>query len=265
VIPRIFHRIWLGPNPMPEEYAGYGESWARHHPGWEMRLWTDEDLPGLSTPLLERARNLVERADILRIELLKRFGGVYVDTDFECLRPIDPLLEGVGIFAARVNEERINNAILGSTAGHPAWDRVLATIDERMRSIEGHGAAGAPAIQWTVADEPDYVAFPPELFYPYSAQEWHRRHEEFPDAYAVHHWAYTWKWETREDILASVSDLTAKLERAREQKDRERRRADAATVRAEHLERRVAALEQSPWRRLGRGARAVLERRRSGQ
>ncbi len=247
---------------MPEEYAAYGETWAHHHPAWEMRLWTDEDLPDLSTPLLERSRNLVERTDILRIELLRRFGGVYVDTDFECLRPIDPLLEGVGIFAARAVDDRINNAILGSTEGHPAWDRVLATIEDRMGWIEGHGAAGAPVIQTVVAGEPDYVEFPSELFYPYSAEEWHRRHEEFPDAYAVHHWAYTWKWRTREDILASVSDLTAKLERARDQKEWEGRRADAATARAERLEQRVAALEESSWRRLGRGARAVLQRRR---
>ncbi|MGI8439959.1 MAG: glycosyltransferase family 32 protein [Thermoleophilaceae bacterium] len=264
MIPRIVHRIWLGPNPMPEEHAAYGESWAHHHPAWEMRLWTDEDLPGLSTPLLERARNLVERADILRIELLRRFGGVYVDTDFECLRPIDPLLENVGIFAARVNEERINNAILGSTAGHPAWDRVLATIDERMGSIEGHGAAGAPAIQWTVAEEPDYVAFPPELFYPYSAEEWHRRHEHFPDAYAVHHWAYTWKWQTREDILASVSDLTAKLERAREQRERERERAERSSVKAAALEERLTAIESSRWWRARERLAKAARRRRNG-
>jgi mannosyltransferase OCH1-like enzyme len=260
VIPRIFHRIWLGGGAMPEEFAAYGETWARRHPAWEMRLWTDDDLPGLAIPLLGRARTLVERTDILRIELLRRFGGVYVDTDFECLRPIDPLLKGVGIFAARAVDDRINNAILGSTAGHPAWERVLARIDDAMGWVEGHGAAGAPVIQAVVSGEPDYVEFPRELFYPYSAEEWHRRNEAFPDAYAVHHWAYTWKWQTREDILASVGDLTAKLERAREQRERERQRAERSSAKAAALEQRLASIEGSRWRRARRRLAKALGR-----
>ena len=44
---RIFHRIWLGSKPLPAEFAAFGETWAAHHPGWEMRLWTDANLPPL--------------------------------------------------------------------------------------------------------------------------------------------------------------------------------------------------------------------------
>ena len=44
-IPRLFHQIWLGPDPFPAEYVEYQRSWTRHHPGWELRLWTEADLP----------------------------------------------------------------------------------------------------------------------------------------------------------------------------------------------------------------------------
>src|SRR5436190_16517529 len=99
VIPRIIHRVWLGAEPMPEDFRRYGESWRRHHPGWRMRLWTDEDLPELGDRrALERARHHAERANLVRYEVLRRFGGVYVDTDVECLRPIGPLLSGVRAF-----------------------------------------------------------------------------------------------------------------------------------------------------------------------
>jgi mannosyltransferase OCH1-like enzyme len=30
---------------MPQQFADYRESWRRHHPEWEMRLWTEESLP----------------------------------------------------------------------------------------------------------------------------------------------------------------------------------------------------------------------------
>ena len=94
LIPRIFHRIWVGPDPLPAEYARYGQTWLDHHPGWELRFWTDDNFPdGLRRPeAQERLRSPVERANILRLEVVWRFGGVYVDTDFECRRSIEPLI-----------------------------------------------------------------------------------------------------------------------------------------------------------------------------
>ena len=48
-----------------------------------------------AVPAADPARNLAERADVLRYEILRRHGGVYVDVDVECLRPLDDLLTGV--------------------------------------------------------------------------------------------------------------------------------------------------------------------------
>ena len=45
-IPRIIHRIWVGPEELPAEFAAFGEQWADMHPGWEHRLWTEDNLPG---------------------------------------------------------------------------------------------------------------------------------------------------------------------------------------------------------------------------
>jgi hypothetical protein len=40
---------------------------------------------------------------------------------------------------------------------------------------------------------PEVTIFPARLFYPYQWHERWRRYEEFPDAYAVHHWWLTWR------------------------------------------------------------------------
>ena len=94
-IPRIFHQIWVGSNPFPEEYEALQESWRTHNPDWELRFWRDDNLPeGLTRPeVYDTSRTPWERADLLRLEVVKLYGGVHVDADFECLRPIDPLLE----------------------------------------------------------------------------------------------------------------------------------------------------------------------------
>ena len=100
---------------MPDDFQRYGETWREHHPEWEMPLWTDDNLPELAHPgAFERGRHHAERADVLRYEVLRQFGGVYVDTDVECLRPIDPLLEGVQAFVAYQRPGEVCNAVMGA-------------------------------------------------------------------------------------------------------------------------------------------------------
>ncbi len=100
-IPRLFHRVWVGPEEMPALFARFGATRLEHHPRWEMRLWTDADLPALGLDgFAGRTRTLSELLNLMRYEILARHGGVYVDTDFECLRSIEPLLRGVDAFAA---------------------------------------------------------------------------------------------------------------------------------------------------------------------
>jgi hypothetical protein len=41
-IPRIIHQTWKTAD-VPPRFAAWRESWARLHPGWQHRLWTDED------------------------------------------------------------------------------------------------------------------------------------------------------------------------------------------------------------------------------
>ncbi len=115
---------------MQSEFEGYRESWRRHHPDWEMRLWTEESLPGdLSRKeAYERLRKPAERADIIRLEVLLRNGGVYVDTDMECQRSIEPLLDGVEFCTAAIKPGRVSNTVIGSTPGHPILERAVSEL-----------------------------------------------------------------------------------------------------------------------------------------
>ncbi len=92
-IPKIIHQIWLG-SPLPQKYIQLQKSWQEKHPDWEYRLWTDESVKNFkmqNQALFESATNWGEKADILRYEILYQIGGLYVDTDFECVRSFDTL------------------------------------------------------------------------------------------------------------------------------------------------------------------------------
>jgi inositol phosphorylceramide mannosyltransferase catalytic subunit len=277
VIPRIIHRIWLGPGAMPPDFERYGETWRRHHPDWEMRLWTDETMPELRHPdAFERCRNHGERSDLLRYELLTRLGGVYVDTDMECLRSIEPLVD-VPALVGETRPGKLGNAVLGSVPAHPAIEELL----ERARHGVGHGhtggATGPGLVTEVLRNRDDVRVFPPAVFYPF-----HRRLQPDKDAgrseaYTVHHMEVSWK--DRDDLRADIRRLRGRIER-QEQRNKELRR-ERRSLRND-LERsrkrrrglreekrrartRTQAVERSRWWRLrGRLARVsgAIGRRR---
>jgi hypothetical protein len=36
MLPRVLHRISVGPHQLPEVLAAYADTWRRHHPGWDL-------------------------------------------------------------------------------------------------------------------------------------------------------------------------------------------------------------------------------------
>ncbi len=217
MIPHVFHQIWLGPDPLPREYVRYQRSWQHQHPGWELRVWTEQDLPGdlERTEIYELLRRPAERSDMLRFELLRRHGGVYLDADFECLRSIELLLEGVTFFCAYNDPGRVNNAVIGSVPGHPLVERAIRELRPRMTygPVDKEGT-GPLFLNRLVAEFPDVTIFDEALFYP-------RTPAAAEGAYAVHHTARSWKDPAdlvldavrAEQRLALVQDELALLER----------------------------------------------------
>ena len=146
-IPPVLHQIWLGADPYPDAFSAYARGWEELHPGWELRLWTEETIPDdvRRREVYETLRNPSERSDILRYELLDRFGGVYLDCDLECRRPLEPLLEGSEFVIAAQPEGGAEVALVAAVAGHPLLLRAIEELRPRTSYgptvDEGTGAA----------------------------------------------------------------------------------------------------------------------------
>lgn len=205
MIPRCTHRVWLG-GPEPGWLAAFRATWER--PGWVVKQWTDDNVPTLfplrNQEIFDRAPEIAPdhvgqlRSDVLRLEILDRFGGVYVDADFEGIRSLDDLLDGIDCFAAWEAQDRwICNAILGAVPGHPFIDALIAGLPanvERHRGRRPNFLSGPRYVTevW-MAHFRSVRVFDRSLFYPYG---WHEvadvnpasARDEFPGAYAVHHW-----------------------------------------------------------------------------
>lgn len=238
MIPRTIHHIWIGPDPLPDEYRPWIEGWKRHHPGWEHRLWTEENLPEepLRPEVHERLRAPVERADILRLEILYRQGGVYVDTDLECLRPLDDVVADEELVIACLKPWQVTNTLIASMPGHPLLERALRDLRPMNVYWTASSAssikevAGPPFLARLVRHHPEIRLLEPSLLFPSTP-------EQRDAALAVHHMARTWHNTTT--LRAALLRTEARLEHTQARLDQERRRHAATMKRLEKLESRL--------------------------
>jgi hypothetical protein len=94
MLPRTIWCLWLqGWAHAPDLVKACAASWRRHNPDWNLRLLSGETLAAYLDPLPRHptAGNLPVEAlsDVVRIELLHRFGGIWIDSTVYCLRPLD--------------------------------------------------------------------------------------------------------------------------------------------------------------------------------
>jgi Capsular polysaccharide synthesis protein len=96
MLPRTIWCLWFqGWANAPDLVQACGASWRQRNPGWTIHYLSRDTLEARldAVPELKAiaAKNLPIEAlsDAVRIELLSRYGGVWVDSTVYCLRPLD--------------------------------------------------------------------------------------------------------------------------------------------------------------------------------
>ena len=227
-IPKVLHQIWLGPRPMHPLMVSWRERLAALHPGWELNLWREGGGPATLTcgrleiassypELLARACHLSQRSNIWRYEIVSRFGGVYLDTDVEPLRPFDDLLAGLEAFVARKTQapqvgfcwQRALNVpplayvtgLFGCVPGHPWTAELLACLTARDPSASL--SMGTDYFTSVTLRHPKVTLLPERSMLFEAPADWAeaKREKRVPEAVyrgggpelrAVHHWSSLW-------------------------------------------------------------------------
>ncbi len=139
-IPKIIHHIWLG-SELPDKYKAWQQTWLIHHPEWEYRLWTQKEIDELglkNRAQFDAALTYGEKSDIARYEILYKFGGVYSDSDFECIAPMDVFHHCCDFYAGLEGTTAvIGNSIIGSAPEHPILKRCIDNLRGAQKGKEG--------------------------------------------------------------------------------------------------------------------------------
>jgi mannosyltransferase OCH1-like enzyme len=202
-IPASLHRVLL---PPLEDTGSVRRNWrrfARIHPDWELRTWRAADK--LSFPetfdALQRCHSPAQQADLMRLEILWREGGIYVDTDCEPVRSMEPLRE-LSCFFGSEDGSHYSTSVIGAGPGHPAIRSYLDGILRGGRvglALPVNEATGPVFATEVLTGRTDVTLLPPEAFYPEPFEDSKRRFRRSrrrlagPGTYVVHRWAHSWK------------------------------------------------------------------------
>ena len=203
MIPRILHQLW-NTEETPAEWQFCVESWRRHHPDWEFRLWTASQWRELVRvhypdflPTYDACSYDIQRIDAVRYLILHHVGGVYADLDLECLQPVDGLIERGGFMIGRepeAHEQRggvsmLCNAFMAASRGHAFLEHTVDVVQRRNQAILVHEEVLAPAAFYPLAADSAELRL--LLASPAEAEPIRRACRE-RGAYGVHYWANSW-------------------------------------------------------------------------
>jgi len=128
VIPRKIHYCWFGRKEMPEFLQKNVDTWEKLCPDYEIVRWDENNYDVSKIPFMQEAFEQKKYGfvtDVARLDILYRYGGIYMDTDVTLLKGLDELL----FQEAFVSVEKWGNINTGGGCGavqhHPMIRKML--------------------------------------------------------------------------------------------------------------------------------------------
>ena len=215
---RVIHQTWKDSTPPDELFrSDWVDSWKRHNPSWEYRLWTDEEIQGFVRdefpefyPVWRSYPKHIMRVDAWRYLLLQRCGGFYVDLDVAALRPLDPWIANFQQFAcADQGDGNLCNALMWAPeARAPFLNEILDAMTAAAYFRDPLYATGPRFLQRYASSRMDLVSqIPTAEVFPITV--WDRRglpearraslnelSDRFERAVTVSFWTGSWTSQT---------------------------------------------------------------------
>jgi mannosyltransferase OCH1-like enzyme len=118
MIPKVIHLIWLG-GKRPAIFDITLNEIKRINNDYEVKEWNDDniDFELIQKDFYNITENVGSKSDILRFEILNKYGGIYMDYDFIQIKKFDELLE-YDFFIGSGNENETWNSIVASIPNH---------------------------------------------------------------------------------------------------------------------------------------------------
>jgi FkbM family methyltransferase len=166
------------------------------HPGWEVVVWQDPVDRTLFTlgKYWDKVNSGAQLADLIRLEVVYKQGGFYVDSDFVLLKNLDPLRQHSFVVGTE-DGYLLTNAFFGAVPQSPVLGQLIAALDEHEVDwkLPPDVTTGPKFFLRELKWHDDVTVLPRETFYPYfpstrplPPRKW---------TYGSHLWVSSWKMD----------------------------------------------------------------------
>jgi mannosyltransferase OCH1-like enzyme len=200
VIPKTLHVVWIGDeSKRPDNCI---DTWRQRNPSWEVRVWGNDAFHNESWVNRAHMQDMWQRelcgvADMMRYEILYRHGGVALDADSVCLRPLPDWLLEPDAFSCYENEFArpglVATTVMGAVPSNPFIGQIILDIQNSDTVVDKRAweTTGPTRITttWRIHRYP-LTVYPSHYFIPehFSGQ----RYQGSGPVFATNLWASTW-------------------------------------------------------------------------
>lgn len=135
LIPRKIHYCWFGKNEIPTALRKNIETWKKYCPDYEIIRWDESNYDVKKNKYMEDAYDKGYYAyvsDYTRLDVIHRYGGIYLDLDVELLRPWDELLS-FPFFCGYENDNQVSFGLgFGAEKGNAIIRELIETYDNML-------------------------------------------------------------------------------------------------------------------------------------
>lgn len=133
MIPKIIHCCWFGRNPLTPQAEYLISTWKKFCPDFEIKLWNEDNFDINQNQYCREAYDAKKWAfvsDYFRLKVLYDYGGIYMDTDVEVVKPLNELLY-YDAFSGYETETLIPTGTMGAVAKNEWISLLLDYYNDR--------------------------------------------------------------------------------------------------------------------------------------
>ena len=229
---KIIHQIWFGTIPNKraarktyQELQKYRDSWILKNPKWTYICWNLDRCNELVKNYYLHHKEMydnyiypIQKCDTIRYFILHRYGGLYADMDYYCVRSWDEVIKDypndfylVETPNKLFDKIHISNSLMYSCPGHPYWNKLFIELEQNQISPPYYSKhmtimfTTGPAILNRVFK--DYYLryhlkyYPYKLFHPYGLSTDIENIYRNPNVYAIHMGKGSWESDDSKLII----------------------------------------------------------------
>lgn len=138
MIPKKIHWCWFGRGEKPPIVQKCVESWRKYCPDYEIIEWNEDNFDITCNEFVKGAyeqKKYAFVADYVRLAVLYRYGGIYLDSDVEIVQPLDDDFLNHKGFSGFESILSAVTGIMGSEKGFTLFEELLTHYKDLLFTL----------------------------------------------------------------------------------------------------------------------------------